>query len=112
MIQNLGIKLDSLAELCNTLINMWIQYKYNDHGWSNDYKPLEIPDDLSGRESVIEYLCDCTDIFPVWSERFCTTRIKYQEIKPTKEMILEKISILEFGIKHRLAEIEKCKALL
>jgi len=91
---------------------MWIKYKYNDHGWSNDYKTLEIPDDLDGCESILEYLCDCTDLFPTWSERFHTDRIKFEKTEPTKEMILEKISNLEASVKYKLAEIEKLKATL
>lgn len=91
---------------------MYIKYKYNDHGHSKDWLILEVPDDLAGCESILEYLCDCTDIFPTWSERFHTDRIKFEKIEPTKEMILEKISILEANVKYKLIKIEELKALL
>ena len=88
---------------------MFIKWKYNDHGWP-DFEELEIPDDLGGHESVVDYLC-AHDEVPTWSERFSTIRIKWKKVEKTpaqlKEISLGKIERLKITIKGYQNEIKR-----
>jgi hypothetical protein len=78
---------------------MWIQWKYNDHGWP-DFQELEMPDDWGGEESVIDYLIQREDLhIPVWSERFLLTRLHWKKLElPPEELKARKIKSLQSQI--------------
>jgi hypothetical protein len=90
---------------------MWIKWRYNDHGHA-DFKELEIPDDLDGYESVEDWICE-NGLVPTWSERFMSSRIKWQKLaKPNKETIEKKIRDTELRIKWETQKLAEYKKLL
>jgi hypothetical protein len=66
---------------------MWIKWKYNDHGHGG-FRELEVPDDVEKTYgSVVDYICEL-GLVPTWSERFCTSRIKWEKIGGPKTATL------------------------
>jgi hypothetical protein len=90
---------------------MFIKWFYNDHGHGG-YKELEIPDDLSGEESVEEYIC-ALGLVPTWSERFMMGRIKWEKIDaPSEKFLRDAIGSFEREISWKNKKIAEYKKLL
>jgi len=90
---------------------MWIKWKYNDHGHP-DFKELEIPDDLDGWETVEEWICE-RGLVPQYSERFSTSRIKWEKLElTTEELKTRRIAGLEACIASHESALKEARSQL
>jgi len=91
---------------------MFIKWRYNDHGCSDGYEELEVPDNFDGWASVEEYICHL-DLVPTYSERFSMGRIKWEKLEnPSAKFILDEIKNLEREIVWKQEKIVRYKTIL
>ena len=90
---------------------MFIKWKYNDHGHA-DFKEVEIPDDFDGYESVEEYICEMGWV-PTWSERFMSSRIKWEKLNlSAAEELLRKQNNIKSSIAYHKRQVEAYEKIL
>lgn len=88
---------------------MWIRWRYNDHGW-RDFEELELPEDLSGYESVEDYLIEHCRL-PVWSERYDRRRIHWEKLElPADELERRRLKRIADTIAYHRRAIERLQA--